>query len=115
MKYIKTYENVGEQLWIVIYDNFDFIGHNFQKLFNDKESAENFFIAFANEKKYDDYTRKKRNFDENDYLLSVEDTYKWLGSEIHGFDIKYESIEVLGKFELSDDIKRLRNVKKYNL
>jgi hypothetical protein len=115
MKYIKRYENVGDRLWIVIYEDLDDERDSFQKLFNNKESAENYYIYFANEKKYDYYKYVKEELDEKDYLLTVEDVDKWLDFRSSMYNLTYKEIEILDKFELPDEIRRLRDVKKYNL
>jgi len=49
MKHLKLFENRGDKFWIVVYEHFEDASSNFQSLFDDRESAENYYIELIHD------------------------------------------------------------------
>ena len=104
MKYIKTYENNENNLWMVIQ-----ISNTFPQaetyFFDDEKSAENYFIMLVND-----------NASDNDYeydILTIEDAEKYiLENECY---ISYQKVVSQGTYELPEEFIIARNSRKFNL
>lgn len=100
MKYLKTYENNNETFWVYIELSTTFPEVKDTQIFYDKESAENYFITQMNEIS-----------DKNIY--TVEEAEEYVSD--NEISVIYYKVECKGKFELSEEFKRERDSKKYNL
>jgi hypothetical protein len=111
MKYLKIYENKNDELWIVT--QISTIGPDDYSLviFDDKESAENYFVYLVNyHVKNDIHSDDEEDID---YVFTVEDAKKIKGQL--SYSIEYNKYINEGKYELPESLKIGRDAKKYNL
>lgn len=114
MKYLKTYENNSNQVWVVIYTSWEDAMSNFVKVFKDYESADNYFFTYLNERKENSiHFNEKRDMRDDEYILTDEDADEFIQEE-YSFDLVIESKEI-EIYELPEKIKMLKDTKKYNL
>jgi hypothetical protein len=108
MKYLKTYENKNDELWVVT--QISTIGPDDYSLeiFDDKESAENYFVDLVNDK-----VKQELKSSDQDYVFTVEDAEK-IKCEL-SYRIEYGKYINNGKYELPESLKIGRDAKKYNL
>ena len=113
MKHLQLFENKGDMFWIVVYES---RSGNYVSLFDDRESAENYYIDIVNDLKASDtyYRQKGRKLSNNEMIVTEEEADDWL-SDNYDYSIKIESIVNKGKFELPEKLQIARNSKKYNL
>ena len=80
-------------------------------LFSDEESASNFLLNIINDDR--EYWNKYDEFREP--FINLDDAFEW--REKKQFETDYEILEIKlsGKVELPEEIKKLRELKKYNL
>jgi hypothetical protein len=111
MKYLKTYESIipietNQSFWFVS------IGHedDSKYLFSDEESANNFLLyTINNDREYFDGPKEP--------FIYLEDAFEWRDIEGLTEEADYEIYEVKlsYKVDLPEEIKKMRQIDKYNL
>ncbi len=110
MKHLKIFENEKKRMyWIVIYQikcsEANII------LYPDEESAKNSIIMTINEER-DDYVDE---YTEDMIFTDCDDALDWYQRFFSDIDISYERIILSSHFELSSEVKMLKQSRKYNL
>ena len=108
MKHIKTFESKkNKSCWV--YTELSSTTPSIEEivLFDDEESAKNYFITKCNKLIEDNSSN------DEDLVLTYEDALDYTYDNEEAISI--QKVEYVGKFELSEKIKMLRNAKKYNL
>lgn len=117
MKYLKKFENNNQVSWCVINVPQTGIGDVQIELFDDEQSAENYFIVLVNElAKEESYSQDKiteKEYDEVNYIFTLEDAEDWLS--FHDYNIDYKKIINNGNYELPEALKLGADSRKYNL
>ena len=115
MKHLKIYENNNNnKTWIITQISNMGPGDYELYLFDDKESAENYFINIVNDAAIRDKYNEKIGY-ENDknYIFTIDDAKQYNANE-YTFELHSYGV-FLGKFELPEELKLGRDTKKYNL
>lgn len=108
MKHLKLYENVNNIIWVITKNSTLTPDDVEIFLFDDKKSAENYFITLVNDMAIEDnYEDKTKN-----YIFTLEDALNY-NSDNYRFDLFYSKI--LGNFDLPEELKLGANTKKFNL
>jgi hypothetical protein len=115
MKHLKIYENKGDVFYIVMYEDMADASSNWQVMFEDEESAENYYVETVNDFVRDKFYMKKKKFTENDFILTFEDSVEWMDENEYDSKLYCNRIESRGTHELPYNIKIAREAKKYNL
>jgi len=105
MKHLKLFEKKGDIFWIVIYENYENVSVNTQNLFDDEESAINYYIELVN----------KLNDDNDDIIATKDDADAWVDENCDSFYVQYKEIISKGKYKLSKRLRMAHDIKKYNL
>jgi hypothetical protein len=113
MKYLKQFESVTDNLWLVVYEDPLEIGNNYQKLFDDRESAENFYLKLINDEFEKKFELRGEKFTEDKFVISTEEAEEY--QDQFESSIYFYCIPVEKKFELPENIKYARKARKYNL
>lgn len=117
MKYLKTFENKNDELWVVY--QLSTMGPQLESLdiFDDEQSAVNYFIDLVNdlarENAYQNGDITREEADETDYIFTVEDANEYLDNS--GEQVHYTRYYNNGTYELPENLKIGRDSKKYNL
>jgi len=96
MKHIKLFENKGDVFYIVICEDLNDASSNWQTLFDDEESAENYYIEIVNTYVRDRQYRKNKNFTEADYILTFDDAVEWMDENEYDNKLHCNRIENRG-------------------
>lgn len=116
MRYLKTYENTNPNNYWVTYERlYDYKSFD-SNIFDDRESAENYYIELINDLEKSKYWYK--NYEElkpNNYITTIEDAYKWIDNNNDIYRVNIQKANYKGKYELPEEIKVAKNTKKYNL
>lgn len=115
MKHLKLYENNNQdEFWLVVVEYTDYPDSNYQELFKNSESADNFIIVKVNEHRQEIAERKGKEFTEKDIFLTILEADEWLDNS---WDIKIYSIRMKcnDKFELPEEYKVIADTRKYNI
>ena len=110
MKYIKKFENSSETFWIYNYyirnDN-----HSYY-LFPDKESVENHILDVINEerKNYED-----EDYNDSMYFTDVKEALEWCEENFNDIIISYSSVKLEPPYEGSEELNRMKEVRKFNI
>lgn len=104
MKHIKLFENQIIQ-WIVIYIPLEQPYSYSVSLFDDINSAENYYIEFINE-----LADNKNSIQ----ISNIEDAENWLHDNPE-YIVDIQSIENQGKYDLPYELQIDRDTKKYNV
>lgn len=121
MKHIKLFENRIIQ-WIVIYIPLEQPYSYSVSLFDDINSAENYYIEFVNELILEKNAMKRiffieggRSDNKNSIQISnIEDAKNWLYDNPE-YIVDIQSIENQGKYDLPYELQIARDTKKYNI
>ena len=108
MKHLKIYENNNNELWVV-FEISNLTPDDFSlEIFDDKESAENYFVEIVN------YKVQQEIYDyDKDYVFTVEQAKK--AQEELTYNIRYGKYRNNGKYKLPERLKIGRDTNKYNL
>ena len=112
MKHLKIFENKSQELWIVVFVDLNDHENTTERLFDNLESAENFFIVFVNDIIKYSYSSSKRG---QKIVTTVQEAEEWLGEYGSDYYAYYKSITIESEFKLPEKIFILRDTKKYNL
>lgn len=116
MKYLKKlFENIDKKFWLVIYTNLTDGESSHEDIFEDEESAENFYLQIVNDEKRRQFENKKKEFTLNDVIINSQDAKVWIDDNLFDVRIYYYGTYLEDKCELSDEIKMARKAKKYNI
>ena len=130
MKHLKLFENVTDECWIVIGEDLDDATNNHHDLFDNKESAENFFIKMINDEKrlffernqhwkkkqhYSTSFRSETTFSSEDLILTISEANKWAEDNSSDYKWYYYKTNIQSNYELPDYLKKAIEEKKYNL
>ena len=109
MKYVKKFENTNNEfLWLILYIEED----NIQPyLFSNKESAENWWIHLIND---DRKQMVGHNYNDKMIFTDLNEAVFWYQNNIN-IKITMQKINLIKQFEGSNDMIRMRDIKKYNL
>lgn len=111
MKHLRLYESKNNELWVVTEistmspDDYSLV------IFDDKESAENYFVDLVNYK-----VRNELHYDEKDdkdYVFTVEEANE-IKDEL-SYRVEYGKYINNGKYELPENLRMGRDAKKYNI
>ena len=104
MKHLKLFENVGDTFWLVQQ------GDSFT-LYPDEESAKNLIISICNEE-IGEYT-------DDMYFTDVDSALDWYRDEKSGGLVSdvldYYDVKLQPSYEGDKKLKKMREIKKYNL
>lgn len=109
MKHIKLFENRIIQ-WIVIYIPLEQPYSYSVSLFDDINSAENYYIEFVNELILEKNADNKNSIQ----ISNIEDAKNWLYDNPE-YIVDIQSIENQGKYDLPYELQIARDTKKYNI
>lgn len=115
MKHLKLFEKKNDELWLVIQVSTITPQVESLTIFDDEESAKNYFIDSVNdlarENAYqnNEITRE----DDVDYIFTLEDANEYIQNS--GDEIYYSRYYNRGKYKLPKRLKLGGDVKKYNL
>jgi hypothetical protein len=114
MKHIKTYENKDKPFWVVMY--IDFTTNEIQvDIFENQESAENYFLYLSNEEKKSYLRRKNLIFGSKDLLVNMIEAKEWLIDNAFDYNIYFKEEKSISQFKLPQEIEIEREARKYNL
>jgi hypothetical protein len=113
LKHLKLFESIGDIKWIVINIPFGDPSEYMISIFDDMESAENYFIELVNDIAMSDKYENEDYEDYNDIIFTVEDAEEYVSS--NDYVVEYKSFNVRGKYELPEKLKIGADSKKYNL
>jgi len=116
MKHLKLYENKNDIIWLVVHNDYvAFVGEDTEIfIFDDMESARNYYIFLVNELRKYYSSREEMNND----VLTEEEADKCLEKINEGnfrHHVEYRSRSSEGKYELPEEMKRKLQERKYNL
>jgi len=109
MNHLKLFESIGDVLWIVVYERLEDASSNYQKIFYDRESAENYYIELTNDLKMSEIKNRK------EFITTVDEADEWVKDNDYEYRIECKEIIVSGKYELPEKIRKARIAKKYRL
>ena len=116
MKHLKLYENKGTTFGLFTYIDTEDHSNNLFKIFDDLESAKNYYIVFVNDIKYDRiFTRLRKEMNTEDYITTYEEAKEFVENELYSQVIECQEITNNGKYELSEEYNQIIAAKKYNL
>jgi hypothetical protein len=115
MKHLKLFEKENEKYWIVVVENLQAVEASSQNLFEDEESAMNYFIELINDEKERMFENNGKTFTLADVFVSRMEAEQWLEDNVFDVRIYYYGIFVQGKYEESDIVKQAKQTKKYNI
>jgi hypothetical protein len=116
MKHLKLYENKGDKFGIFSCVDTEDSNNNIIKIFDDLESAQNYYIDFVNASKENDIWReKRREMLDNEYITTLEEANDYSDNELYTLIFQCEEIENSGKFNLPEHIILSRDIRKYNI
>ena len=119
MKHLHLFENKGDVFWIVVFENTEDGSSNYVSLFDDMESAKNYYIEIANELKANLKYRKHAgryhtDLSEDEIIVTVDEAEDWLSNN-YEYNIIYKEIINKGKYELPEELTIVKNSRKYNI
>ena len=122
MKHLKLFENeASKAVWIVIGEDVQDPLNNHLDLFDNEESAKNFFLNMINENKQIMFETKHKSFTDADLILTITEAEKWANinswhrhSE-QDYRWYYYKTYVESEFELPERLKIAIEQSKYNL
>lgn len=109
MKHIKKFEKKDNYLWCYIRISESTPALEDIEIFNDKESAENFYITEVN---YIAVTEKKSD---TNLIFTMEDAMNFLETSDYSYHIEIMPVKNNGKFRLHKELEIGRDSSKYNL
>lgn len=115
MKHIKLFENKGDVFYIVICQHLNDSSSNWQVLFDDEESAENFYIDTVNDFLRETFYLKSSRITETYFILTFDDAVEWMTENEYDVKLHCDRVENKGTYELSKEVRLARDTKKYNL
>jgi len=115
MKHIKLFENKGDVFYIVVCEDLNDSYSNWQALFDDEESAKNYYIETVNDFVRDRFNRMKNKFTKSDYVLTFEDAVEWMDENEYDNKLHCNRIESRGTYDLPYNIKIAKDAKKFNI
>ena len=116
MKYLKKlFEKENEKYWIVVIENLKDSDGSIQELFDDEESAENYFIEIVNDEKERKFEFLGKDFTLNDIFIDRTKAEDWLKENVFDLRIYYYGIHVQGKCEESERVKLAKQTRKFNI
>lgn len=116
MKYLHLFENKGDIYWIIVYECLDDSSANSVSLFDDEESARNYYTEVANDLKSDYiYRRNDREITEDEMIVTYEEAEKWFNDNNYDYNLNCKKIVNEGKYELPKELTIVKNSRKYNL
>ena len=116
MKYLKKlFENTNKKFWLLIYTNLTDSEASHEEIFDDEQSAENFYLQIVNDEKRRQFENKKIEFTLNDVIINPLDAQFWADDNLFDVRIYYYGTYLEDKCELSEEIKMARKAKKYNI
>ena len=110
MKHLQLFENVGDNFWLVVYNILN--GDISYTLYPDEESAENHIITVVNQERRD---LEQDNYNDDMFFSDVEDAMDWYDDTFSNITMTYHKIKLSSHFTGSDKLKRMKDIKKYNL
>lgn len=115
MKHIKLFESKDQELWLVVNVPQTGIGDLTIDIFDDEESAINYFIYTVNDIAKDDkYHEDVTNYNTiDDLIFTLEDAENYIGN--NDYNLYYTNISNSGTYDLPQSLKIGRDTKKYNL
>lgn len=115
MKHIKLFESKNQELWSVINVPQTGIGDVSIDIFDDEESAINYFIDTVNNiAKNDKYHEDDEDYDDDENLIfTLEDAKDYINN--NDYNVDYVKIYNKGTYDLPQSLKLGRDTKKYNL
>lgn len=111
MKHLKLFEEKNNTIWTVVHIDSDspFDNHSIF-IFDDRESAKDYYIFYVNEQRKYRSTREDMNND----ILTEEEADEWVENDSYQF-IEYTTLTSEGKFELPEEMKKKLEERKFNL
>jgi len=102
MKHLKIFENSSINYWLLHFDD----EYDDFKLFSNKQSLENYILDMINEE-----------LEENDLepIINLRDAINWYNDTSDTTTIDYKQLTLINNYKLPEKLKRLKEVKKYNL
>lgn len=113
MKYIKTFENTKNILWMFSYESYEDGYYNFNKLFEDQQSVEDYYFTYLNKEIQKDIDDSDKDISIPGYIFDFDSAQKYLDT-LGKYNIEVKQIEVT-KFEMPEALQTLREKQKYNL
>jgi len=108
MKHLNVYESKKNSVWLVIQISTSGPDDYEIEIFDDKESAENYYVDLVNE-----LFKQEIGPSNKDHVFTVEDANK-IKDELT-YRIVYYEYKSNGKYELPENLKFGRDLNKYNL
>lgn len=114
MKHLKLFENKNK-LWIVVFEDLQDATNSYQTLFNDQESAENFYIETVNSFIEDDFIKDNKEMLDSDLITDIEEAKFWVKDNCYDNRLNYHDLAVNYNYKLSERTILARDAKKYNI
>ena len=116
MKHLKLFENeASKAVWIVIGEDVQDPLNNHHDLFDNEESAKNFFLNMINDNKEIFFENKNKIFTDTDLILTITEAEKWANANSWDYRWYYYKTYVESNFELPERLKNTIEQSKYNL
>ena len=113
MKHLKKFENSSNVYYIFFYQMTDDPIHCQLELFDNRESAENYYIYYVNDLAKSEIWEEKRK--EEDTIFTFKDASEWVIENSYNYIINIYPVNSRSLYELPKNLKIGRDAKKYNL
>lgn len=114
MKYINLYENIENYIkpkyWLLDYYIKDNHSHSYS-LYPDEESVQNAIITIIN----DERGEFEEEWNDEMYFTNYDDAIDWYEKTFSDIKIIYHKVALKDHFDGGPDLKRMRDIRKYNL
>jgi len=116
MKHLKLFENKKDILGFFYYIDTEDFNNNYFKIFDDYQSAQNFYIIWINDEKEANIQRKEnRELRDDEILLTFEEAEEYARDNLYTLDINCTGIKNSGTYDLPEHFKMLKDTRKYNM
>ena len=113
MKHLKTFENSSNVYYIFFYQMLDDPIHCQFELFDNRESAENYYIVYINDLAKNEIWEEKGK--EENTIFTVEDATEWARENLYNYIINIYAVNSRSLYELPKNLKIGKDARKYNL
>ena len=116
MKHIKLFENkyLGtEYLWLFDYYTKEDEDHAYL-LFSDEEDCKNYIIEVINEEREDFEISEGNTYNDSMFFIDIEEAMDWIETNNNGVTLSYQEVDI-HEYKMSEKLKEMKQMKKYNL
>ena len=111
MKHLKLFENRRQEFWLFDYHIKDNHEHSYY-LFPDKESAENSIIMTINNERQELETN---SWSDEMFFTEMDEAMDWYEKNFNEIEIRYDRITLSSHYDGGEELRKHREIKKYNL